>query len=163
MTQPALPLIVLGFCAMISVAAAEAMSTRLDTDTEDGATSKNVSFEFESCGGECQVATLSCSDSGTITFDLIDVDAKNVAKAIVKDREQIVVAAGKFSVGYDMHKMQFQEMNGSWSVSAQSLDEKARKLAAAIAGAKRIEVMLGGKKTVLPVDANVKAWATGCK
>ncbi len=162
MTQCTLPFALAGFCAMISVASAEEMSTRFDTNTADGVTSNVVSFEFESCGGECQVATFQCNGK-SVVFDLADVDAKYVAKAIVKEREQIVVTAGKFSVGYDFLEMKFQEMTGSWWISAHSLDEKAQKLAGAIAVAKTIEAQVGGHKIVLPVDANVKTWAATCK
>ena len=156
-------LLLVAVCGMSNFARAEEMATTADTITEDGANIKLVSFDYESCGGECQVATLFCGESGAITLDLADVDAKHVAKAIVKDKDQIVVTAGKLTVGYDFLKMQFQEMTGSWWVSAHTQDLKARELAAAIAGAKTVVARVGGQTVTLPVDADVKAWALACK
>jgi hypothetical protein len=162
MVRSPLVLGTVALCAMLTAARAEEMSSSVDTRTEDGVTTSVVNFEFESCGGECQVAMLTCSN-GSITLDLADVDAKHAAKAIVQETNQVLVTAGKFSIGYDIREMRFQEMTGSWWMSAGNNGVDGVKLAGAIAKAKTVVAKVGGQTVTLPIDAKVKAWALACK
>ncbi len=143
--------------------AAQKIDTQLNTSTRDGDSFSDVGFEDESCGGECYIATLSCSASGSISVELADVDAKHAALAITKETKQILLTAGGTSIDYFIQEMKYQEMTGSWWVTAHTQDVKAREFAPAIAGAKTIVALVGKQKVVLPVDANVKTWAAKCK
>lgn len=162
MTQRTLALLA---CLLIATPALAdtKISTSLSTSTDNGETSSNLGFEDESCGGECYIATLSCSASGSITIELADVDAKHVASAIQKETKQLMVSAGGKSIDYFIQEMKYQEMTGSWWLTAHTQDEKAGDFAPAIAKAKSIEALVGKQKIVLPVDANVKKWAAACK
>jgi hypothetical protein len=159
------PLLVLLAATMLSgqAHAADTIIARQITSTEDGATSSAISFAYASCEEECHVATLSCSESGAISFVFADVDARNAAKAITAETKQVILAVGAKSFDYFIQEMQYAEMTGSWWLTTHTLDEHARDLAPAIATAKSIEAETGGQKIVLPVDKAVKAWAAACK
>lgn len=124
---------------------------------------KVVQFYYESCPEECQVATLTCNDSGTIGVILADIDAKNAAKAITALKKQMVLKAGKKSFDYSITEMDFMELTVSWWLTAIPDGVNMREFAPAIAAAKVVEASAGGQIVVLPVDLKVKAWALGCK
>jgi hypothetical protein len=143
--------------------AEDKISTRLGTSTEDGETSAGLFFAYASCEDECHIATFSCSASGAVTIELADVDAKHAAAAIIKEARQIIISAGSRSFDYFIQEMQYQEMTGSWWLTAHTQDVKARDLAPAIGAVKSITALVGKQKLVLPVDANAKLWAEACK
>jgi hypothetical protein len=156
-------LLALAFCTTGSAASAEEMSTFVDSINEEGDTFSVVGFDYESCGGECYVGTLLCDESGTITVELADVAASDVAEAILKDTGQVLVTAGDLTVSYDLTEMLFQEMTVSWWISSRAADQRAPQLPAAIAGAKEVMVAVGKQTVTLPVDDTVKTWALACK
>lgn len=143
--------------------ATENISTYLSSNTKDGETSADIGFGDESCGGECHIATLFCSASGSITVLLADIDATDAASAITRETGQIVLTAGGKSFEYFIQDMQYAEMTGAWWLTARTQDVHARELAPTIAKAKTIEAMVGQNKVVLPVDANVRTWAVACR
>ena len=126
-------------------------------------TSSTIGFGYDSCGGECHVATLSCSASGAITIVLADIDAENAAKAITQETKQILLSVGGKKFDYSVSDMQYAEMTGSWWLTAHTQDVHARELAPAIATSKTVEALVGGQKVVLPVDKNFQSWAAACK
>ncbi len=143
--------------------AADKIVSRVDTTTADGSTSTHLNFFYESCEEECQVATFICSDTGSISIVLADIAAKNAAKAITKEKQQILLNVGKKQFEYAVTEMDFMEMTVSWWLTAIPDGVNMRELAPAIAAAKVIEAQAGGQKVVMPIDAGVKAWAVGCK
>jgi hypothetical protein len=124
---------------------------------------KVVNYFYESCPEECQVATLTCNDGGTIGVILADIDAKNAAKAISTLKKQMVLKAGKKSFDYAVTEMDFMEMTVSWWLTAIPDSVNMRELAPAIGATKVVEASVGGQKVTLPVDKAVKGWATACK
>ena len=89
------------------------IATQLETSTQDGVKSSNVSFEDPSCGGECQIATLSCNADANITIVLADIDAKDVAAAITAEEKQVMLKADGKSFEYFISDMQYAEMTRS--------------------------------------------------
>jgi hypothetical protein len=154
MSRLSLPLLALCATAATSFAA-EKIVSRVD--------GKSVNYFYESCPEECQVATLSCIDGGTISVVLANIDAKNAAKAITVLKKQMVLKVGKKSFDFAITEMDFMELTGSWWLTTIPDGVNMRELAPAIAGAKTFEASAGGQKVVLPVDAAVKGWALGCK
>ena len=124
---------------------------------------KSVNYFYQSCPEECQVATFTCTDTGSVSVVLSDIEAKNAAKAILEEQKQIVFKVGKKSFNYSIQEMTFMEMSGAWWLTGFSNNVDQKDLAPAIAGVKSFEVSAGGQKVTLPVDAAVKAWAAGCK
>jgi hypothetical protein len=124
---------------------------------------KSVNYFYKSCPEECQVATLTCTESASVSVVLSDIEAKNAAKAMLEEEKQIVFNVGKKSFNYAISEMQFMELSGAWWLTGQSNNVDQKDLAPAIAGVKAFEASAGGQKVTLPVDAKVKGWAAGCK
>jgi hypothetical protein len=124
---------------------------------------KTVTYFYKSCEEECQVATFTCTDTGSVSVVLADIEAKNAAKSIVEEQKQIVIKAGKKSFNYSIQEMTFMELTGAWWLTGFSNDEDQKDLAPAIAGVKAFEASAGGQKVALPVDAAVKTWGAACK
>ncbi len=139
------------------------IATQLETSTQDGVKSSNISFEDPSCGGECQIATLSCNADANITIVLADVDAKNVAAAITAEEKQVMLKAGGKSFEYFISDMQYAEMTGAWWLTIHSQSGKDEEIAVAITKSKSVEAVVGEQTVTLPVDKNFLTWAQGCK
>lgn len=159
-----LPLLVVALCLLpMGQAFAARISTHVSTETKDGETSSSVTFSEASCEEECHIATLVCKATGGIGIVLADVDAKAAAKAIVQERNQLVLRVGPKAFDYVIREMDYMEMTGSWWLTADEQGSAAGEIAKAIASAKELDVQAGGKKVPLPVDKTVKAWAAACK
>jgi hypothetical protein len=151
------------FMCVGTAQAADKIMSRLSTEKTDSGTSADISFAYASCEEECQIATLSCRESGSVGLVLADIDAKIAAKAMTAEKAQIMLKAGSKTYDYYISDMQFAELSGAWWLTAHEQGSKAGEIAAAIGAAKNVEARVGGKKIVLPMDANLKAWAQSCK
>jgi hypothetical protein len=143
-------------CGMISASyAADKIISRVE--------GKTVSYFYESCPEECQVASFTCTESASVSVVLADVEAKHAAKAMLEEQKQIVFKVGKTSFNYSIQEMTFTEMSGAWWLKGFSNEVDQKDLAPAIAGVKAFEASAGGHKVTLPVDAGVKGWAAACR
>ncbi len=151
------------FCAVGCVGAAEKIVSRVTEEKTDQGKKTLISFAYASCEEECQIATLTCEEWGAISVVLADVDAKTAAKAITQDQKQMVLRVGKKTFDYTITALDYMELTGSWWLTAFKNDSNARDLAPAIANAKVVDVRVGNKTVMVPVDAPLKAWALACK
>ena len=164
MTRWTFALVLLAALSMTGFAsAAEKIMVRRDSQKTENGTISSVNFADASCEEECQIATLVCAEWGAISLTLADIDAKIAAKAITLEKQQIVLQVEDKAFDYAITEMDYMEMTGSWWLTAITIDVKARELAPAIAAAKVLEAHVGETKVMLPVNADVKAWATDCK
>lgn len=147
---------------MVGVAAAtaeEQMATSL-IKTEEGGHS--VFFEYESCGGECYVGSISCnSGGGSIEFTFGDVASEAAASVVASEEHKFRLAAGDAWFDFTAHNMTFQEMTGSWSVTGQAVVDMAPFFPAVIKS-KVFTAEIGKIKLELPVTADVSQWAKAC-
>jgi hypothetical protein len=151
-----LSLALLALCATAATSfAAEKIVSRVD--------GKSVNYFYESCPEECQVATFTCTDTASVSVVLADIEAKHAAKAMLEEQKQIVFKVGRKSFNYSIQEMTFMELSGAWWLTGFSNDVDQKDLAPAIAGVQTFEASAGGQKVVLPVGAEVKGWAVGCK
>lgn len=158
---------VLPLALMLAIAGAaqaeDKIVARVDTQKTETGTTSTVNFAYADCEEECHIATLICSESTAIKLVVGDVRAKDAAKAITSDGKEVVLKAGAKSFNYMVSDMQFAELTGSWWLDAHEQGSKPGEIATAIAAAKTVEMRAGGDTKVLPVDAEVKAWAKACK
>jgi hypothetical protein len=158
-----LSLTVLAVLSAGSAHAADKIVASVSTDTKDGATFSQVTYSYETCEEECQVAQLVCEESTAISLVMADVSSADASKAITQEQTQIQLKAGSQSFSYFVYEMQFMEMTGSWWLTAREQGSPPLAIAKAIAGAKAIELKAGKMKVSLPVDQAVKTWALACK
>ena len=163
MSKWMLPLVLFASCAMVGPAGAEEPATQLDTSTQDGVTTSTIFFEYASCGGECQIARLSCNADANITIVLADIEAKNAAAAMMLEEKQVILKADGTSFDYYISDMQYAEMTGSWWLTIHSQSGKDEEIAVAFAKSKTVTAQVGAQTITLPVDKNFQSWAAACK
>ncbi len=144
-------------------AGAEEPATQLDTSTQDGVTTSTIFFEYASCGGECQIARLSCNADANITIVLADIEAKYAAAAMMLEEKQVILKADGKSFDYYIFDMQYTEMTGAWWLTVYSRSGRDEEIAVAITKSKSVEAVVGEQTVTLPVDKNFLTWAQGCK
>jgi hypothetical protein len=147
--------------ALVSVLAAEACWAEDKIVSKvDG---KIVSYFYESCPEECQVATFTCTETASLTVILSDIETKDAAKAMQEEERQIVFKVGPKTFNYSISEMTFTEMSGAWWLTGYSNNVDQKDLAPAIATVKTFAARAGRHSVVLPVDDAVQQWAKACK
>jgi hypothetical protein len=154
-------LLALSLCTGVAWAEDEIVIDVL-ANTENGQTTTSVSYGYAGCEDECHIATLTCTGNSIIVV-VADVAATDAAKAIVKETRQIMFLANGKTFDYFIEDMQFAELTVSWWLTAHEQGSKPAEIPQAIANSKNIEVQVGSKTVLLPVDGKVKAWAEACK
>ena len=161
MKRLAIALAAVLFFAACPVGAAETYDTMLSGDAARPAS--HVMFHA-SCGDECFAASLDCDDTGAVSFEFGDVEAKIAAAAMTRKGQDFAVKIGGASFSFVILNLKYGgEMYGTWLVTgALPGTSQAPEFTAALGKAKEFKASVGNVGLTLPVTADVKTWASAC-
>ena len=123
----------------------------------------SVTFSGD-CGEECYAATLSCGETGGVSFTFGDVEAKAAAAAMLRKDQSFAIRIGKKTFSATILRLEYGgEMYGTWLVTGDLPGTSmAPEFVAAIGKATSFKASIGGKSLVLPVNDDVKKWVAAC-